>query len=83
MYFVVYLSSMTLKRFYYKLTTKAPTKELEYSVKDFSRGMRWAKSLPHPSSNSMSLYDYFDRWDSTEVLAYLNEMIRENNKKNA
>ncbi len=83
MYFVVYLSSMTLKRFYYKLTTKAPTKELEYSVKDFSKGMRWAKSLPHPSSNSMSLYDYFHRWDSTEVLAYLNEMIRENNKKNA
>jgi hypothetical protein len=73
---------MTLKRFYYKLTTKAPTKELEYSVKDFSKGMRWAKSLPHPSSNSMSLYDYFHRWDSTEVLAYLNEMIRENNKKN-
>jgi hypothetical protein len=73
---------MTLKRFYYKLTTKAPTKELDFCVKDFSKGMRWAKSLPHPSSNSMSLYDYFHRWDSTEVLAYLNEMIRENNKKN-
>lgn len=69
-----------MKRLYYKLTTKVPTKELEYSVEDFSKGMRWAKSLPHPSINSLTLYDYFHRWDSTEVLAYLNEMIREHNK---
>jgi hypothetical protein len=74
---------MKLKRLYYKLTTKVPTTELEYSLEDFSKGMRWAKSLPHPSINSMSLYDYFYRWDSTEVLAYLNGMIREHNKKNA
>ena len=72
-----------MKRLYYKLTTKVPTKELEYSVEDFRKGMRWAKSLPHPSINSMSLDEYFHRWDSTEVLAYLNEMIREHNKKNA
>lgn len=71
---------MKLKRLYYKLTTKVPTKELEYSVKDFEKGARWAKSLPHPKNESLSLYDYFHRWDSTEVLAYLNEMIRENNK---
>lgn len=71
---------MILKRLYYKLTTNVPTKELEYSVEDFSKGMRWAKSLPHPNMKSMTLYDYFYRWDSTDILSYLNEMIRELNK---
>jgi|LakMenEpi03Aug12_release.lakeMendotaPanAssembly.Ray.scaffolds.fasta_scaffold216078_4 hypothetical protein len=70
---------MKLKRLYYRLTTKPPTKELEYSVEDFSKGMRWAKSLQHPTIESLSLYDYFHRWDSTEVLSYLNQKIRENN----
>lgn len=73
-----YLGNMTLKRLYYKLTTKTPTRELEYSIQDFSKGMRWAKSLPHPSDNYLSLYDYFDKWDSVEILVYLNERIREN-----
>lgn len=77
---MVYFITMKLKRLYYRLTTKPPTKELEYSLEDFSKGMRWAKSLPHPTIESRSLYDYFHRWDSTEVLAYLNQKIRENNK---
>lgn len=71
---------MTLKRLFYKLTSKVPTEELNYSVKDFEKGMRWAKSLPHPSINNRSLDEYFHRWDSVEILAYLNELIREHKK---
>jgi hypothetical protein len=74
---------MTLKRLYYKLTAKVPTEELNYSVKDFQKGMRWAKSLPHPFINNRALDEYFYRWDSVEVLAYLNELIRAEKNKNA
>jgi hypothetical protein len=74
---------MKLKRLYYKLTTKVPIEELNYSVEDFQKGMRWAKSLPHPSLNNRTLDEYFYRWDSVEVLAYLNELIRAEKKKNA
>jgi hypothetical protein len=42
--------------------------------------MRWAKSLPHPCINSGSLDEYFYRWDSVEILSYLNELIREHKK---
>ena len=70
-----------MKRLYYKLTTKVPTKELEYSVKDFAKGMRWAKSLPHPFIKNKSLDEYFTkRMDSVEILIYLNEIIRKNKK---
>jgi hypothetical protein len=72
---------MTLKRLYYKLTTETPKQELNYSVEDFQKGMRWAKSLPHPFIKNQSLDKYFTkRMDSVEILAYLNEIIRENNK---
>ena len=71
---------MKLKRLYYKLTTKVPIEELNYSVEDFQKGMRWAKSLPHPFINSRSLDEYFYRWDSVEILSYLNELIREHKK---
>jgi len=71
---------MTLKRLYYKLTSKVPTEELNYSVKDFKKGMRWAKSLHHPFIDSRSLDEYFHRWDSVEILAYLNELIRKHQK---
>jgi hypothetical protein len=71
---------VNISRYYYKLTTKVPIKELVFSVEDFSKGMRWAKSLPHPFISSMSLYDYFYRWESAEILAYLNNLIRDHKK---
>lgn len=74
---------MKVKRLYYKLTSQVPTEELNYSVEDFNKGMRWAKSLPHPFDKNKSLDEYFTRrMDSVEILEYLNEIIREN-KKNA
>jgi hypothetical protein len=45
--------------------------------------MRWAKSLPHPLIKNRTLDEFFYRWDSVEVLAYLNELIRAEKKKNA
>jgi hypothetical protein len=71
--------NMTLKRLYYKLTSNVPTEELNYSVEDFEKGMRWAKSLPHPFIKNKSLDEYFTkRMDSVEILIYLNEVIRKN-----
>lgn len=69
---------MNLKRLYYRLTTKTPTRELGWNSKDFRTGMRWAKSLPHPFSRSMSLWDSFRRLESEEILSFLNKKIREN-----
>jgi hypothetical protein len=72
---------MTLKRLYYKLTTEVPKEELNFSVEDFQKGMRWAKSLPHPFIKNRSLDEYFTkRMDSVHILEYLNTIIRENNK---
>lgn len=72
---------MNLKKLYYGFTTKTPTQELGWNSKDFKIGMRWAKSLPHPFSNSMSLWDSFKRMESEEILSLLNEKIRNGQNK--
>jgi hypothetical protein len=69
---------MNFKRLYYKLTCKVPTQELNWNVEDFRIGMRWAKSLPHPFLRSKSLWETFNRWDSVDILHFLNKKIREN-----
>jgi hypothetical protein len=75
----VYTSSFAITgNIYYKLTCKVPTQELNWNVEDFRIGMRWAKSLPHPFLRSKSLWETFNRWDSVDILHFLNKKIREN-----
>jgi len=69
---------MNFKRLYYRLTCKVPTQELNWNVEDFRTGMRWAKSLPHPFLRSKSLWETFNRWDSVDILHFLNKKIMEN-----
>ena len=64
---------MNFKRLYYRLTCKVPTQELNWNVEDFRTGMRWAKSLPHPFLRSKSLWETLNRWDSVDILHFLNK----------
>lgn len=67
---------MNLKRLFYRLVTTTPNHELTWSVEDFEKGKKWAKSLPHPHYENSNLWEFLKNRDSVEILEHLNEKIR-------
>lgn len=60
-----------------KMFTTTPEKGFEWSVEDFNRARRWAKSEQDPDNPNRSLWDrvYTPRKDSVEVLHELNSFL--------
>jgi hypothetical protein len=55
---------------------KKPEKKLLWSVEDFEKGKRWARTVPDPENPNRSLWDKcYSREDSVETLHKLNQYI--------
>lgn len=67
---------MTLKRLFYKLTVAVPNQELNWNLRDFEKGKKWAKSLDNPHKKNSDLWVFLKNKDSVEILDYLNKRIR-------
>lgn len=53
-----------------------PTKKLTWNAEDFEKGMRWAKTQPHPFKKGKTLWDLcYDRTESTYTIDNLNKFL--------
>lgn len=59
------------------LLVKKPDHKLEFSVKDFELGKKWAKTQRDPSNPKKSLWErcYDKRGDSVQTLNNINKFI--------
>ena len=64
------------------LFAKKPETPLNWNASDFEAGKAWAKSQPHPTDNTKTLWDKVNshRLDSGEILAKINQAINDSNK---
>ena len=53
-----------------------PTKPLNWTVSDYKKGKKWAKTRPHPYSLKLTLWDYcLDKGDSALTLHNINKFL--------
>lgn len=53
-----------------------PDKPLSWSVGDYKKGKKWAKTRPHPYSHKLTLWDYcLDKGDSALTLHNINKFL--------
>lgn len=58
------------------LFTKKPTKKLTWNPEDYSLGMKWAKTQPHPFQKGKTLWDLcYDKYESTYTIDNLNKFL--------
>lgn len=70
-------------KFFFKLVLKIkslfvskPEKKLSWTIEDFKKGKKWAKTIPHPYSAKLTLWDYcLDKGDSALTLHNINKFI--------
>lgn len=51
---------------------------LTWTVDDFEKAKRWAKSKPHPMNPKLTFWDYIyskSRYDSAELLCEINKVL--------
>lgn len=69
---------MVTKYFYkfFSFFFKKPTKKLNWTVEDYEKGKKWAKTQPHPHSRSLTLWDHVhDECESTYTINNLNKFL--------
>lgn len=64
-----------VSRFNKRIVSK-PEKSLTWTVEDYQKGMRWAKSQPHPYRKGKTLWDLcYDKYESTYTIDNLNKFL--------
>ena len=58
------------------LFVSKPIAPLNWTVEDYKKGEKWAKSIPHPYSYKLTLWDYcLDKNDSALTLHNINKFL--------
>ena len=58
------------------LFVERPQKKLTWSNEDYKKGMRWAKTQPHPFKKGKTLWDLcHDKYDSLYTIDNLNKFM--------
>lgn len=66
----------SLKLKFRSLFTENPTEGFSWTIEDFEKAKKWAKSKPHPFTPKKTLWDYCeDRDDSVYTLHNINKFI--------
>jgi len=53
-----------------------PTKKLTYKVEDYTMGMRWAKSQPHPYLKNKTLWEHvYDKRETVFTIDNINKYL--------
>ena len=55
---------------------KKPTQKLKWTTEDYTLGMKWAKTQPHPFLKGKTLWDLcYDRYESVNSIDNLNNFL--------
>ena len=67
---------MITKLKFLSMFVSKPTKKLSWTTEDLKKGMKWAKTQPHPFQKGKTLWDLcYDKTESVYTIDNLNKFL--------